>query len=239
MVHGENRISVGYGLTYEAKLYRNGSQVTDNSGNALVREVSHGSTTASFSVSDIPQAQRSGSFRVRVRMCVAEITDSTGTLSSTPTCGGYYDAGGSFRPAPAPSGVTANLFSSGDVGVSWTAISSGVSHYQVGYRQTDDTDSAWQVVAGTFTGSTASVPNLTCGTERSYEFRVRARADTSGAYSGSWGLWSPPSSPPVVVSCADSLASAEADAPPTAADRGSLAPARLPPSQELEEVQYA
>ena len=180
--------SKGYGLTYEAVLYRNGVQVEDSSGSPLRTAVSHDNRVASFGVSDIPTAQRNGTFSVKVRMCVTDVTAS-GTLASNPTCGGYHDAGASFTPASAPAAPTAAIVDNG-LKVTWTA-DANADEYQLAYRLSS-ADDGWQVLGGdTLTVTAATVTGLTpCGADKSYQFRVRAKADASGTYAAGWGLWS-------------------------------------------------
>ena len=212
----EKLFSLGYGLSYEAALYRNGTQVVG----AGSKEISSTTTTASFQVSDIPLNQRSGTFSVRVRMCVADIIDDLGTLSSSSTCSGYHDAGESFTPPPAPGTPTAAR--SGQAAkVSWSAVSNA-SEYQLGYRLSSGGD--WEVVGGNrITGTSTPVTGFTCGEDSgSYEFRVRAKSDDSGTYDGDWGLWSGVSNA-VTVPCASDEFNSKGVVAGSSAPTGSVA----------------
>ena len=87
-----NTYSRGYGISYEARLHRNGAPV--GSGSTWVTdEISHDSRTASYTISELPESQRTGTFTVEVRMCVAPVA-SDGTLDTgSERCSGYYGTG--------------------------------------------------------------------------------------------------------------------------------------------------
>ena len=78
-----------------------------------------------------------------------------------------------------------------------------MSEYKISYRLSSTNDPWVEIGGDELTTTAASVSNLQCGANRSYEFRVRGHADTSAAnnpYDGTWGLWSGASSS-ILVQC--------------------------------------
>ena len=176
----------GLGTKYEAVLHRVGSggllaPVVADGGNPYAVEISHSNPIARFDVLNIPSDQRSGEFRVKVRMCPYEV----GVAPNTNACSDYgSDGGKSIKLPPAPQNFTSTSSSRTQVEVSWDLVPD-TTGYEFDYREQGTTD--WLSRSGSEVTSPAPIPDLSCDT--TYEFIVRAYGDGS-PYDMTWGFWS-------------------------------------------------
>ena len=89
-----NTFSRGYGISYVAQLHRDGDPVGSAS------EISHDSRTASYTISELPESQRTGTFTVEVRMCVAPVASDGSLDTASQRCGSYQSPGGASLTLP-------------------------------------------------------------------------------------------------------------------------------------------
>ena len=175
----------GLGTKYEAVLHRVGGggalvPVVADRGNPYTVEISHSNPIARFDVLNIPSDQRSGEFRVKVRMCPYEI----GVAPNTNTCSGYgSDGGASIDLPPGPQNFRKTGSGSDQVELSWDLVAD-TTGYEFDYREQGTTD--WLSVSRSVVTSPTSITGLSCGT--TYKFIVRAFGDGS-PYDMTWGFW--------------------------------------------------
>ena len=192
-----NDFSTAFNLYYEAALFRSvgdsSEQVEDDDGNKMVVRVKHQEPFASFDVSTLELADRSGSFTVRVRLCPqtgANFVEDTGANMSDEHCGQFGAGTFKITPVPAPLAVSA-VVQTGGLGVTWSEVTDA-DEYQLQSRLGGD-EAAWANVSGTASLSTAVIPYSCDGTQTvAIQFRVRARSDVA-SYVDGWGFWSDPS----------------------------------------------
>ena len=204
--------SPGLGLKYQAGLFRStvaGTPTLVRIGtDDAMQTVTRADPIVEFDLSDLGVDQRSGEFSVKALFCAYDLAAKPQTIH----CGDYgTDGGKAVTPVPAPSVPTLSRLANGDVRVSWNAVAT-TNEYKLSYRLSS-TDDPWLELGGdVLTTTAADVSNLQCGSNKSYEFRVRAHADTndpSNPYDGTWGFWSGASSP-ILVQCTGARRSVEA-----------------------------
>ena len=198
-------------LHYRATVFRTHegaeSQVTDAGGATLAQEVSRSQPAASFNVSHVPLAQRSGTFFVKAVLC----PQLPGAPLSLDTCGDYGAQGQTtvlpLLPPPPPQNVSVTALSGGVMRLNWTADANAPA-YRYQYRFVDV---VWQTREGRGIGPPIllGLGFPSCGEYQGY-FWMGFRGSGVG-YANAWSDWSTIARVNVTIPCAAGGAGGEVE----------------------------